>query len=135
MLKNVHIDSKIMARKVIHMTIGQRIKQKREELGWSQEELAKRMGYKTRNAIYQYEQVENMKLSMVEKFANVLGCPISDLLDFDDEEQTQKAIKSNEDTMLKLVNIVAFLKQLNDEGYEEALKRIEELTYIPKYKK
>lgn len=54
------------------MTIGERIKQRRIELGLSQEELSKKMGYKTRNAIYQFEQKSNMKLSLVEKFAKVL---------------------------------------------------------------
>lgn len=54
------------------MTIGERIKQRRIELGLSQEELSKKMGYKTRNAIYQFEQKDNMKLSIVEKFAEAL---------------------------------------------------------------
>lgn len=37
------------------MNIGQRIKQRREELGMSQEELAKKAGYKSRSSINKIE--------------------------------------------------------------------------------
>lgn len=37
------------------MTIGQRIKVRREELNMSQEELAKRIGYKSRSSINKIE--------------------------------------------------------------------------------
>lgn len=113
----------------------------RESNGWSQDELAKRMGYKTRNAIYQYEQCENMKLSLVEKFADVLGCSVSYLSGWDeepnettkDEEELQKA--ESDDALRKALLIVAYMKQLNEDGFEEAIKRIEELTQLDKYRK
>ena len=66
------------------MTIGERIKQRRIELGLSQDELAKKMGYMTRNAIYQFEQKDNMKLSLVEKFAKVLETTPSYLMGWSD---------------------------------------------------
>ena len=66
-------------------TIGERIKQKRLEKGLSQEELAKLMGYSTRNAIYQFEQKDNMKLSLVEKFSKVLGCTPGYLMGWEDK--------------------------------------------------
>lgn len=66
------------------MTIGERIKQRRIELGLSQEELSKKMGYQTRNAIYQFEQKDNMKLSLVEKFAKVLDTTPAYLMGWDD---------------------------------------------------
>lgn len=116
------------------MTIGQRIRARREQLGMSQEELAKKMGYKTRNAIYQYEQVENMKLSMISKFAAALECEEYELMGFEDEEQQSKK-EENPETLRKAVEIAAFLNQLNDEGFAEAMKRIEELTQLEKYRK
>lgn len=67
------------------MNIGQRIKARREELGLTQGELSKKMGYKTRNAIYQYEQVDNMKLSLVEKFAEALDCSEAYLMGWEEE--------------------------------------------------
>ena len=65
------------------MTIGERIKHRRIELGLSQDELSRKMGYKTRNAIYQFEQKDNMKLSLVEKFAKALDTTPSYLMGWD----------------------------------------------------
>ena len=39
------------------MTIGQRVKIRREELGMSQEELAKKIGYKSKSSINKIELV------------------------------------------------------------------------------
>lgn len=68
------------------MTIGERIRQKRTELGMSQEDLARKMGYQTRNAIYQFEQKDNMKLSLVEKFATALDTTPAYLMGWDSDE-------------------------------------------------
>ena len=82
------------------MTIGERIKQRRIELEMSQDELAKKMGYKTRNAIYQFEQKANMKLSIVEKFASALDTTPAYLMGWEDESgnilvETATVPKSN----------------------------------------
>ena len=69
------------------MTIGERIKQRRLELAMSQEDLAKKMGYKTRNAIYQFEQKDNMKLSLIERFAEALDTTPSYLMGWDEETE------------------------------------------------
>lgn len=71
---------------MIIMTIGERIKQRRIELGLSQEDLAKKMGYSTRNAIYQFEKKDNMKLSLIQKFADALDCTPSFLMGWEDED-------------------------------------------------
>lgn len=68
------------------MTIGQRIKQRRIELNMSQEELAKKMGYSTRNAIYQFEKRDNMKLSIIEKFADALDTTPAFLMGWEGEK-------------------------------------------------
>lgn len=41
------------------MTVGERIKEKRIELGWSQQELAKRAGYSDKTAISKIEHAGN----------------------------------------------------------------------------
>lgn len=69
------------------MTIGERIKQRRLDLAMSQDDLARKMGYKTRNAIYQFEQKDNMKLSLVEKFAEALETTPSYLMGWDEETE------------------------------------------------
>lgn len=98
------------------MTIGERIKSRREELGLTQEELAKKMGYKTRNAIYQYEQVDNMKLSLAEKFAKALDVPVSYLIGWEEEEK-QHLNKDNAILLAQLTKAYIngeYLKKLSE---------------------
>ena len=67
------------------MTIGERIKQKREELQLSQDELAKKVGYKSRSSIQKIEAARNLPITKVEKMAYALGCTPSYLMGWEDE--------------------------------------------------
>lgn len=61
--------------------IGDKIRQKRLELGLTQEELAHRLGYKDKTAINKIETNKNgVKSSKLVKFAHALGCDPTDLL-------------------------------------------------------
>lgn len=122
-------------RKVKEMTVGERICKRRTQLNMTQEELAFKMGYKTRNAIYQYEKAENMKLSLIEKFANVLDCDVAYLMGWQEtpkkpiEEQladayihgdnTIELVKSfnelNEEQQRQIVLMLAFFKSQNED--------------------
>lgn len=78
--------------------IGERIKLKREEKKWTQEELARRMGYSTKSTIAKIETgVNDVSASNVEKFANVLGTTIAYLMGWKDEENHSK-LEINKDT-------------------------------------
>lgn len=59
------------------------------------------------------------KLETLKALAKVLGCSLDD---FDDKKQTNKQ---------KI--IISIFEKLNDIGKNEAIKRVEELTYINKY--
>ena len=55
------------------MTIGQRIKQRREELNMSQDELAKRLGYKSRSSINKIEMdSRNLTQAQIKPLADAL---------------------------------------------------------------
>lgn len=55
------------------MTIGERIKRRREELGMTQQELADRLGYKSRSSINKIElSGRNLTQSKIKDFADVL---------------------------------------------------------------
>lgn len=54
------------------MTVGDRIKQRRLELGLSQEELAKKVGYKSRSSINKIELARDLPLRKVELMAKAL---------------------------------------------------------------
>ena len=50
------------------MTIGERIKERRIELGYTQDELAKKCGYKSRSSINKIELSRNLPLPKIEKW-------------------------------------------------------------------
>ena len=58
------------------MTVGERIKEVRELKGMSQDELAKRMGYKDRSSISKIEKDndDNISMNTVQKAATILNC-------------------------------------------------------------
>lgn len=65
--------------------IGERIKKRREELGMSQDELAERMGYKSRSTIAKIEKgVNDVVHSNVLKFAKALNVSVSSLTGFNE---------------------------------------------------
>lgn len=76
------------------MTIGERIKEKRIEMNLSQEELANKMGYKSKTSIFKVEQgVTDLPLSKVEEFAKVLKTTASYLMGWDDEKKEWTRLK------------------------------------------
>ena len=65
-----------------------RIRMKRQELGWTMDELAKRMGYKDRSSISKIESGKaDIPQSKVKAFAEVLGTTVSWLLGIDEPEE------------------------------------------------
>ena len=54
------------------MGIGEKIKKRREELGYTQEELAKKMGYKSRSSINKIEVgINDVAQSKIVEFAKI----------------------------------------------------------------
>ena len=69
------------------MTVGERIKQKRLELGWTQDDLAKRMGYNGRSGVCAAEtKGDNITTTKVKKFADALGVTPRWLMGYEDNE-------------------------------------------------
>jgi len=57
------------------------IKMKRQEHGWNQSELAKKMGYSDKSMIAKIEKGSiDLSQSKIEAFANVFGCTPSELM-------------------------------------------------------
>lgn len=90
------------------MTVGERIKQKRIELNLSQDELAKKVGYKSRSSIQKIENARKLPLDKVQIMAVALDCTPSYLMGWEDEagektihgELTEAYVKSSEDREL-----------------------------------
>lgn len=72
------------------MTVGERIRNRREQLQMSQDELAKKIGYKSRSSINKFETSRTLPLDKVELVAKALECPPSYLMGWMDEEELPK---------------------------------------------
>lgn len=67
-------------------TVGERILRMRKQLGLTQEELAKRMGYKSKSTINKIELgINDIPQSKIVQFAEVLGTTPANLMGWDDE--------------------------------------------------
>jgi transcriptional regulator with XRE-family HTH domain len=66
------------------MTIGERIKERRIELGLSQDELAKRVGYKSRSSINKIETSRSLPASKITLMARALDTTESSLMGWDE---------------------------------------------------
>lgn len=105
------------------MHIGDRIKARRMSLGWSQRDLATRMGYKNHSAVARVEAgTVDLPQSKVEQFAQVLGVTPGYLMGWVDAATSEK-----NDQLAKLIvrmrtdndfyNTVVALASLNEKQY------------------
>ena len=99
-----------------NMTVATRIKDRRNELGWSQRELAAKMGYASNTTVAKIEQgTVDVSQARLEQFAQVLGVSVAYLMGW---EQIQK----KNDQLVKLV-----IRLRHDERFVEAVKMLDEL--------
>lgn len=95
------------------MTVGERIKQVREAKGLSQDELAKRMGYKDRSSISKIEKDndDNISMNTVQKAADALNCSPLYLMGWDEENN----LDSESQKSRRTDKFVELYEQLNDD--------------------
>lgn len=75
------------------MTVGERIKKKREELGLSQSELAQKMGYAGKSSVCRAETYgNNITTDKVRKFAKALGCTEAELVGWDEDAKVRRQL-------------------------------------------
>lgn len=108
------------------MTIGNRIKQFRIEKGWSQAELAKKMGYTDRSTICLVEKGKSdLTASSIMKYADVFGVTPSEIMGWgkpvsDDDLSEIEEIYQYDNLREMLMNFVRKLKAIKDA--EESLQ-------------
>ena len=72
-------------------TVGENILQIRKSLGWTQEELASKMGYKSKSTINKIELgINDIPQSKIVKFAQVLGTTPSHLMGWSNDHKAEK---------------------------------------------
>lgn len=69
------------------MTLGEKVKARREQIGMTQEELARKMGYKNKSSITKIEKGErDLPQSKIKQIADCLGTSPSYLMGWQKEE-------------------------------------------------
>lgn len=108
------------------MTVGDRIKEKRIALNMSQDELAQKVGYKSRSSIQKIESARSLPLSKVVRMANALDCAPAYLMGWETEE-------GDRTTAGEIADAYSFantLSQFNREQIAEALELYEEFKHL-----
>lgn len=111
------------------MTVGERIRKKRIELGYTQEELSIKAGYKSRSSVNKIENSRDLPLPKVEKMAKLLECTPAYLMGWQDDEEI---IIERADIDTKLILMDDTLKEyaiklskLSEEDRKDIMKMID----------
>jgi len=75
------------------MTLGDRIKAERERLGWTQEELAHKIGYKSRSSVQKIETCRTLPMNKIMSVARALNVSPSYLVGWEEEERIYDEIQ------------------------------------------
>lgn len=103
-------------------TLGKKIAEKRKELGWRQEDLANKLGYKSKSTINKIELgINDIPQAKVAMFAKALGTTPAYLMGWEDEQkkndiQTDIVLRMRSDE--KFMEAVNYLYNLDDEKLE-----------------
>lgn len=98
--------------------IGENIARKRKELGWRQEDLAMKMGYKSKSTINKIELgINDIPQSKVAKFAEVLGTTPAYIMGW------EKAIEENPVKMAQI-----HVEMIMDEDLSDLFEDFKKLT-------
>lgn len=113
-------------------TVGGNILRMRKNLGWTQEELATRMGYKSKSTINKIELgINDIPQSKIVQFADVLGTTPAHLMGWNDEEKQNNApsvkveLTEGEQMWLELYN------RVSDETREVLITMMDSFDRIP----
>lgn len=120
-------------------TIGENIKNARKAAGLTQKELGQLLNV-TSATISAFENNKtNIKTSTAARIATALNCDICDIITIDNVHDAVYSIiyrsldKEELEQSAAQETLLSYFTELNKTGQEEAVKRVEELTYIDKY--
>lgn len=102
------------------MELSKKVKMIREELGWSQAELAKKMGYSSRTSINKIENGRPCSQKIISRLANALGVSVAYLMGWQDEQpETPKASPGD---------LASHVKELREKKHYTLEEMAEELS-------
>lgn len=98
------------------MDLANKVKKRREELGWSQEELSTRMGYSSRTSINKIENGRPCSQKIIARLSEALDVPIAYLMDWDSEDDNSKKPTAEDDGLSEnITKLVDFAKTVPEE--------------------
>lgn len=109
---------------------GAKIKQRREELGLTQQELANRLGYKSRSSINKIELSRDIPLKKIEQFADALETTVPELMGFGNKEIEKQAERDSRLICYseELKNYFIKFAELDDKNKKIIMKMIDLLN-------
>ena len=110
------------------MTVGERIRERRKELGLTQEELGKRMGYKKATVCRVELEDNNITTDRVVKFAKALDTTPGYLMGWENTD-TYVIQDKDDETLLSLFHV------FNSDGKRRILEYAKDLAKINSYRR
>lgn len=109
------------------MSVGNRIKQRRIEMGLSIEELGKRLG-KNRSTVYRYETgyIENLPLDVIPPIAEALGTTPAYLMGWGAEDESKNEQSAQSELSARKKEFIAKVEGMSD----EQLERLEQILSL-----
>ena len=109
------------------MSIGQRIKSRREELGMSQEDLAHRIGYKSKSSINKIElDIQQLRQSKIKQIADALETTTDYIMGWSER-------KNDEPKEKDVYELVQLYSKLNEAGKNKIMEELRDTAALPKY--
>ena len=102
------------------MNLADRVKQRREELGLSQEQLALRMGYSSRTSINKIENGRPCSQKIIARLAEALNVSIPYLMGWEDEEE--KPTVQNDELSKDMRELIEEIKKLPEDKIQMLLQ-------------
>ena len=122
------------------MSIGQRIKSRREELGMSQEDLAHRIGYKSKSSINKIElDIQQLRQSKIKQIADALETTTDYIMGWSEKKNDEPKEKHDVTDLIKnqygsdVYELVQLYLKLNEAGKNKIMEELRDTSALPKY--
>lgn len=115
------------------MNIGQRIRSQREKLGLTQEELAKKLGYKSRSSVNKVETSRELSNKKVLQYAEALDCSPAYLMGWEEIDSHFSGREASDEVYRKFTQniekhhgeekeLIDIYRQLSDENKNKTIQ-------------
>ena len=85
------------------MELADKVRLRREQIGISQDELARRMGYKSRTSINKIENGRPVSQKIIVRLAEALNVPVAYLMDWEEKKEPTDLDDGLSENVMKLV--------------------------------